>query len=154
MRMAYLVVRIKGTVNVPHWANSTLDYLHLRRKFSATLLPENKHSLGMLRKVKDLVAWCSADAEIIKDLLSKKARRFVHEPMDKSNFPEEYKNIELLAKDLAEDKIVMSKVNGIRPWFALNPPRGGFKRSTKKHYSQHGILGEDQDLISIVRRMI
>ncbi len=59
--MAYLVVRIKGTVNVPYWANSTLEYLNLGKKFNATIVPETKQTLGMLRKVKDIVAWCSAD---------------------------------------------------------------------------------------------
>jgi large subunit ribosomal protein L30 len=61
--------------------------------------------------------------------------------------------LEALAKDLAEDKIGISKVN-FRPWFALSPPRGGFKKSTKKQYTQDGILGEDKDLISLVQRMI
>jgi large subunit ribosomal protein L30 len=42
----------------------------------------------------------------------------------------------------------------IKPWFALNPPRGGFKRKTKTQYNQKGILGEDRELANIIRRMI
>ena len=38
--MAYLVVRIKGTVNIPYWANTTLDNLNLDKKFRATIIPE------------------------------------------------------------------------------------------------------------------
>ncbi|HEX6028401.1 MAG TPA: uL30 family ribosomal protein, partial [Nitrososphaeraceae archaeon] len=45
--MAYLVVRIRGTVNMPHWANNTLDNLNLDKRFRATVIPENPESLGM-----------------------------------------------------------------------------------------------------------
>lgn len=53
MIMAYLVVRIKGTVNIPTWARTTLDNLNLDKRFRATLVPETAESLGMLRKVKE-----------------------------------------------------------------------------------------------------
>lgn len=151
--MAYLVVRIKGTVNIPYWASSTLDYLNLGKKFNATIVPETKQTLGMLRKVKEIVAWCSADTETVLALLSKRGRGRGNKPISKEDLPENYTNLEALAKDLAEDKIGISKVN-FRPWFALSPPRGGFKKSTKKQYTQDGILGEDKDLISLVQRMI
>ncbi len=40
--MVYLVVRMKGTVNVPRWANLTLRKFHLNKKFRATIIPENE----------------------------------------------------------------------------------------------------------------
>jgi large subunit ribosomal protein L30 len=55
--MAYLVVRIKGTVNIPQWARMTLDGLNLDRRFRATIVPESDEYLGMLRRVKEEVAW-------------------------------------------------------------------------------------------------
>ena len=58
--MAYLVIRIKGRVNISHWANTTLNSLNLGKKFHATILPQNEESLGMLRKVKDIVAWTAS----------------------------------------------------------------------------------------------
>src|SRR5689334_21611436 len=67
--MVYLVVRMKGTVNVPQWANLTLQNLHLNKKF-----PENNQTLGMLRKVKELVSWTSIDKEFIKEFIEKKGR--------------------------------------------------------------------------------
>jgi large subunit ribosomal protein L30 len=48
----------------------------------------------------------------------------------------------------------LSKIRSIKPWFALNSPRGGFKRKTKTQYSQDGILGEDKGLTDIVKRML
>ena len=152
--MAYLVVRIRGTVNIPHWANNTLDNLNLDKRFRATVIPENPESLGMLRKVKEMVAWTSADATIIKELLEKRGKKTGFKPITNSDMPEGYNTIEELASAIADNKIALSKIRSIKPWFALNSPRGGFKRKTKTQYSQDGILGEDKGLTDIVKRML
>ena len=149
--MAYLVVRIRGTVNIPYWANNTLDNLNLDKRFRATVIPETAQSLGMLRKVKDIVAWTSADAVIIKELLEKRGKRTGFKPITNSDLPEGYNSIEELASAIADDKLSLSKIRSIKPWFALNSPRGGFKRKTKTQYSQEGVLGEDKDLTDIVK---
>jgi large subunit ribosomal protein L30 len=152
--MAYLVVRIRGTVNIPYWADNTLDNLNLDKRFRATVIPENPESLGMLRKVKEMVAWTSADATIIKELLEKRGKKTGFKPITNSDLPEGYKTIEELASAIADNKITLSKIRSIKPWFALNSPRGGFKRKTKTQYSQDGILGEDKGLADIVKRML
>lgn len=154
MEMAYLVVRIRGTVNIPYWANNTLDNLNLDKRFRATVIPENPESLGMLRKVKEMVAWTSADATIIKELLEKRGKKTGFKPITNSDLPEGYNTIEELASAIADNKITLSKIRSIKPWFALNSPRGGFKRKTKTQYSQNGILGEDKGLTDIVKRML
>jgi large subunit ribosomal protein L30 len=153
--MAYLVVRIRGTVNIPAWAQTTLDSLNLAKKFRATIIAENSETLGMLRKIKDIVAWTSVDASFIKELLEKKGRKNGYKPIRDSDLPEEYKNIEELAVAIAENKVTtLSKLKSIKPWFALAPPRGGFRRKTKTQYSQKGILGENQELIQLVKNML
>ena len=152
--MAYLVVRIRGTVNIPHWANNTLDNLNLDKRFRATVIPENPESLGMLRKVKEMVAWTSADVTIIKELLEKRGKKTGFKPITNSDLPEGYNTIEELASAIADNKIALSKIRSIKPWFALNSPRGGFKRKTKTQYSQDGILGQDKGLTDIVKRML
>jgi large subunit ribosomal protein L30 len=155
IRMAYLVVRIRGTVNIPAWAQTTLDNLNLAKKFRATIIPENSETLGMLRKVKDIVAWTSVDASFVKELLEKKGRKNGYKPIRDSDLPEEYKNIDELAVAIAENKITtLSNLKSIKPWFALAPPRGGFRRKTKTQYSQKGILGENQELIQLVKNML
>jgi large subunit ribosomal protein L30 len=152
--MAYLVVRIRGTVNIPHWANTTLNNLNLDKRFRATIVAENSQSLGMLRKIKEIVAWTSVDANSVKELLEKKGRKNGFMRITNSDLPNEYKSIDELALAIAENKITMSKVKSIKPWFALNPPRHGFKRKTKSQYTQKGVLGENKELISLVERML
>jgi large subunit ribosomal protein L30 len=152
--MAYLVVRIKGTVNIPRWAQATLDSLNLDRRFRATIVPESNEYLGMLRTVKEEVAWTKADAGIVKELLEKRGRKAGYKPITKTDIPKEYKSFDDLAAAIAENKVAMSKLEGIKPWFALSPPKGGFKRKTKTQYAQDGILGEDGELVEIVKRML
>ncbi len=72
--MALLVVRLRGTVNVPYWAVNTLKSLHLDKRFSATLVPETSNYLGMLKKINHWVAWSKADSEIVKTLIEKRGK--------------------------------------------------------------------------------
>jgi large subunit ribosomal protein L30 len=152
--MAYLAVRIKGTVNIPHWAKTTLNGLNLDKRFRATIVPENPEYLGMLKKVQQEIAWTKADAEIIKELIEKRGRKAGHKPITMSDLPKEYSNINDLASAIADNKISISKLEGIKPWFALSPPKGGFKRKTKTSYAQKGVLGDDRELVDIVKRML
>ena len=152
--MAYLVVRIKGTINIPQWAKTTLNGLNLDKRFRATIIPENPEYLGMLRRVKEEVAWTKANANIVKDLLEKRGRKTGYKPLSDSDIPKEFKSLDELATAIAEDKTSMSKLEGIKPWFALSPPRGGFKRKTKNQYAENGVLGNDNELIEIVQRML
>jgi large subunit ribosomal protein L30 len=152
--MAYLVVRIKGTVNIPQQAKKTLDGLNLGKRFRATIVPESSEYLGMLRKVKEEVAWTKADTNIVKGLLEKRGRRAGYRPITKPDLPKEYNSIDDLASAIAENRVAMSNLRGIKPWFALSPPKGGFKRKTKTQYMQDGILGEDVELANIVKRML
>jgi large subunit ribosomal protein L30 len=152
--MAYLVVRMRGTVNVPYWANTTLESLNLSKKFRATIVPESTAYLGMLNRIRQLVTWCRVDNETVKDLLDKKGRKTASQPLRESDLPKEYDNLDKLAIDIANETVVLSKLNGIKPWFALNPPRGGFKKSVKKQTTQNGILGENVLLIDLVKKMM
>lgn len=154
MVMAYLVVRIKGTVNIPTWARTTLDGLNLDKRFRATIVPETAESLGMLKKVKEVVAWTKADSGMVKELLEKRGRKAGYKPITKADLPKEYKSIDDLAMAIADNKVAMSKIEGLKPWFALSPPKGGFKRKTKQQYTQAGVLGDDKELAEIVKRML
>lgn len=153
--MAFLVVRMKGTVNVPFWALTTLQNLYLNKRFSATLVPETSDYLGMLRKIKEWVAWSKADSEIVKTLIEKRGKKITQlDSQKESKKKDEYKGIDELVNVIVNDKIKFSDQNNIKPWFSLNPPRGGFKKKSKKQFTDGGILGNNKDLLEIVKRMV
>jgi len=155
--MAILVVRLRGTVNVPYWAITTLKNLYLNKKFSATLVPETSEYLGMLRKISQWVAWSKADREIVKTLIENRAKNKnpgLDSVSKTGNSKEDYKDIDELVDVLVNDKIKFSEQNNVKPWFSLNPPKGGFKKSTKRQFSDGGTLGNNKDLLEIVKKMI
>jgi len=152
---AFLVVRIKGQVNVPYWAKTTLVLLKLEKKFRATIIPAKENTLGMLNKVKHYVSWQEVDATTAKELLDKKGRKSGYKKITEEDIKKiGFKDIEELAAALAEGKTTMTKLKPLKPWFALSPPRRGFKKSTKKLYSQKGILGPNKELENLVRNMM
>ncbi|KAG2473998.1 MAG: hypothetical protein NPMRTHETA2_620001 [Nitrosopumilales archaeon] len=55
---------------------------------------------------------------------------------------------------MAEGQISLSKLKPLKPWFALSPPRHGFKRSTKKMYGEKGVLGQNKELGALVKNMM
>ncbi len=155
MANAYLVVRIKGQADCPYWATHTMMLLKLDKKYRATILPAKENTLGMLRKVQHYVSWIELDASLAKELIDKKARKGGYQKIT----PEDLKELGFASSDelgtaLAEGKAILSKLKPLKPWFALAPPRLGFKRSTKRLYGNKGILGQNKELDTIVRRMI
>jgi large subunit ribosomal protein L30 len=95
------------------------------------------------------------DADLAKDILDKKARKSGYQKVTPEDLKElGFNSIDELATALAEGKATLSKLKPLKPWFALSPPRHGFKRSTKKLYGQKGVLGLNKELGTIVRRMI
>ncbi len=155
MANAYLVVRIKGQADVPYWAATTMTLLKLDKKYRATILPVKENTLGMLNKVKHYISWIELDVALAKDLLDKKGRKSGYKKITAEDLKElGFNSIDDLATALAEGKATLSKLKPLKPWFALSPPRHGFKRSTKKLYGQKGMLGLNAELGTIVRRMI
>ena len=155
MAKAYLVVRIKGQADVPHWATTTMELLKLEKKYRATILPAKENTLGMLNKVRHYVSWIELDAGLAKELIDKKARKSGYQRVTADDLKElGFPSTDALATALSEGKATLSKLKPLKPWFALAPPRHGFKRSTKKLYGQKGVLGQNKDLGTLVRNMI
>ena len=155
MANAFLVVRIKGQADVPHWAVTTLKLLRLDKKYRATILPAKENTLGMLKKIQHYVSWQEIDISITKELLDKKGRKAGYKKITSEDLSEiGFKTMDELASSLSESKSTLSKLKPLKPWFAMAPPKHGFKRSTKKLYGQKGILGHNKELITIVRRMM
>ena len=155
MTKAYLVVRIKGQADVPYWANTTLNLLKLEKKYRATILPIKENTAGMLKKIQHYISWQEIDTKTTKELLDKKGRRTGYKKITAEDISKAgFKTIDDLASSLSEGKTSMTKIKPLKPWFALSPPKHGFKRSTKRLYGQKGILGYNKELSTLVKRMM
>ena len=155
MTKAYLVVRIKGQADVPHWANTMLNLLKLEKKYRAVIIPVKENTAGMLKKIQHYISWKEIDTKTTKELLDKKGRRTGYKKITNEDISQAgFKTIDDLAVSLSEGKTSMSKIKPLKPWFALSPPTQGFKRSTKRLYGQKGVLGYNKELTNLVKRMM
>ena len=155
MAKAFLVVRICGQPDVPYWATTTMSLLKLEKKYRATIIPEKENTLGMLRRNQHYISWQEIDIDTTMELLDKKARKSGYKKITIEDVNAVgFKSMDELASALTEGKTSLSKLKPFKPWFALDPPRHGFKRSTKRLYGQKGVLGYNKELSVIVKRMM
>jgi large subunit ribosomal protein L30 len=150
-----LVVNLRGLVNTRAPVRTTLEQLHLAKRFNATVVLDNESYRGMLRLAKEHVAWCKADAATTEKLLRERSeksdgRRFVESELSKSGFS----NFGELAKAVEAGKVSFDGSQGMRQFFRLNSPKGGLKKSIRRQYRDGGLLGENELLPKLVERMI
>lgn len=120
------IIRIKGRVGLKSGIDETLNRLRLKTKYSCVVLEDKPEVLGMIKKVKDFVAYGEIDEATYKELKEKRG-----------------------IKD-------SNKKGQLKPYFRLHPPRGSGGIETKKHFGQgKGVLGNHKDKINeLIRRML
>ena len=70
------IIRIKGMIGIRKDVAETLHRLRLRKKYVCVVLEKpTKEQLGMIKKVKDFVAFGEIDADIYKELKEKRGKK-------------------------------------------------------------------------------
>ena len=152
-----LVVNLHGLINVPRGTRETLIQLGIGKRFAAAVVGDDPISKGEVHLCKDYVAWAPLDAELLTSLLQSRGRVSGSKTLDEEQLKAMgYKTYADLAQAIikGETSSTLSAVKGLKPFFGLSPPRGGFKRSSRRQFREGGILGENPKLPEIVRRMI
>jgi large subunit ribosomal protein L30 len=154
------LVRIRGTVHVTGKTADTLEMLRLNRPMHAVVLPKTESYLGMVNRVKDYVAYGDVDAETMSALIKSRGRVMGDAPITdqfvKDATKGKYANVDAFAKAVVKGEATMKDLGDeAKPVFRLNPPVGGFKGSTKRHFTVKGELGyRGKDINELIRRMI
>ncbi len=124
------IVRITGDVKITQDVRETFQRLGLTRKYSCIVLENpNFEQLGMLGKVRDLVAFGEINQETFKKLVE--ARGYKGKTQSKAKGEKPKKQI-----------------------FRLHPPRKGI--DSKLHFGQKkGVLGNNKEKINeLIERML
>jgi large subunit ribosomal protein L30 len=70
------IIRIKGRVGLSKDVNETLDRLRIRRKYTCVVFEKpNEVQLGMIKRVKDFVAYGEISADTYKELVKIRGRK-------------------------------------------------------------------------------
>jgi large subunit ribosomal protein L30 len=154
-----LAVRIRGTATDNPDIRKTMETLKMESTFRARLLENSPSNMGMLRTAKNLVAWGQVNPEVLEGLLRKRAEREGNKKLDEQFAKVFFKKetIADLAKSVVAGEICVKDLwlAGVNPRFRLHPPRGGFKRSTRRAATDGGELGyRGEDINRLVKRMI
>ncbi len=135
------VIRIHGQVKLRKELAETLNRMRIRRKLACCLVDEkDRVMMGMLKKVRQYVAYGEIDDKMLKELILKRGKMENGKPVQE--------------KDV--DKIIEGIKKGdwkIKKYFRLHPPIGGFKKSTKQVVPK-GILGKHKDITKLLGRML
>ena len=151
-----LVVNLHGLINVPRGTRETLIQLGIGKRFAAAVVGDDPVSKGSVHLCKDYVAWAPLDSELLTSLLQSRGRVSNSKTLDDEalkalGFKTHADLAQSILKDDASSRLASV---GLKPFFGLSPPRGGFRRSSRRQFREGGILGENPKLADIVRRMI
>lgn len=145
----YAVVQVRGTVKTRREIKDTLKMLRLHHINHCVIIPDTPAYVGMIRKVKDFVAYGEVDAGTVEELLRTRGRLTgdVHLTDEYIKENSQYAGITEFATALASGETRLSDVPGLKPVLRLHPPRKGYK-TTKRTYQQGGSLGNHGENIN------
>jgi len=150
------VIRIRGVIGADKEVKDTLYLLRLRRTNVAVVIDDRDSYMGMIKKVEPWIAWGEINKETFKKLLLKRGRlpgnkrvteEYIKEKtgMDIDTFVDKFFNFEIELEDV-----------GIKPFFRLKPPSGGYPRKgIKVPYKLGGAWGYWGEKINdLINKMI
>jgi len=136
-------IRIRGEVGLKKKVKETLHRLRLRKKYSCVVLNEKKEQMGMIKKMKDSVAYGKIDDKTFITLIETRGKA-----IDKKKKVDAKKVMEGILNGKKYEEL------NLKPFFRLHPPRGGI--DSKKHFGvKKGVLGNNKEKINeLIERML
>ena len=135
------IIRIKGRVGLKKDIDETLNRLRLRKKYVCVVLNPRKEQSGMIKKVKDFVAFGEINNEMFERLIEVRGQL-----IDKSKKIDAKKIVEEIQKGKKYEDL------NLKPFFRLHPARKGIK--SKLHFPR-GVLGDNREEINkLIERML
>jgi len=135
------VIRIRGQVGINRDVKETLNRLMLRRKYSCIVINPTKEQVGMIKKMRNFVAFGEIKKNVLEKLIEKRGQL-----INKEKKVDIKKAVEELEKGKKYNEL------NLKPFFRLHPPRKGIK--SKLHFPK-GVLGDNKEKINeLVKRML
>ena len=135
------IIRIRGEVNLDRKTKDTFERLRVGRKYSCVVINPNKEQEGMIKKVRNLIAFGNIDRETFRRLIEARGQK-----IDKKKKIDAKTAVEELEKGKKYEDL------NLKPFFRLHPPRGGID---SKVLFPKGILGDNKEKINeLVLRML
>lgn len=151
------VIRIRGKIGIKKNIKDTLNMLRLYNKNYCVVINNKPQNIGMIKKVKDYTTWGEIEEETLNLLLEKRGKLAGKKNLTNEYLKEKIKlDINSLTKEILESKKSLKDVPGLKLFFRLKPPIGGFERKgIKTPFSLGGALGYRKEKINdLIKKMI
>ena len=152
-----VLVRVRGLAGVNPRIKDALKSLLLYRKNYCVVIPNTPSYAGAIKKVKDFTTFGEIDKATFTTLLKKRGRVAGNKPLTDDYIQKQLKiDIKTFVDDFFAFKRELKDVPGVKLFFRLTPPKGGFERAgIKKSYAVGGALGyRGKDINKLVTRMV
>jgi large subunit ribosomal protein L30 len=153
---AFLAVRMRGSYGVRWKTERTLEQLRLLRRHHAAVFKATTAFTGMLREAGNYIAWGPAQADVLEAMLSKRGEVTGGKRLDAAYLAKnsKFKTLAELAGALAKGEASLKDVNGLKPVFRLQPPKGG-RAPVKKAGERFNVIGfQGVKVNALVQRML
>lgn len=151
------IVRVRGSNKIKGDIEDTMKMLRLYKKNGCIIAANTSSIIGMINKVKDYITWGEIDQETFRLLLEKRGKIVGNKPLNEEYLKNKCKmDYGQFTKEFFELKKNLRDVPGLKQYFKLKPPKGGFERyGIKKPFSVGGALGYRSTKINeLIQRMI
>ena len=152
-----VIIRIAGKQGLNEEIKPTFKLLRLYKKYNCVVVPNNQKYHGMIKKIKDFSTWGEINNKTFKSLLEKRGKLAGNKLLTEEYLKEKTKmNLDQFTEEFIKGKKELKDIPGLKLFFRLRPPVGGFERKgTKKSFSIGGVLGYRKDKINeLIQRMI
>ena len=136
------VIRIKGRIGVKRKMAEGLKRLGLNTKYSCVILKNTKDKVGMLKRLRDYVAYGDISEDDFKELLEKRSKAV--------NGNEKKPSADEVIKGFKQGKRL--KDMNVQPVFRLHPPRKGIE--SKQRYPKRELGYHGNKINELLKRMV
>ncbi len=151
------IIRIHGKKGLRKEVKDAFKFLRLYRKHTCVIVSNSDSYVGMLKKIDSFVAWGEINDETLRILLERRGRlarkeilreRYVHEKLDIS--------LKEFVTEVLAFKKELKDLPGLKLFFKLSPPRGGFEKGgIKEQYAAGGASGYRKEHVNeLIMRMV
>lgn len=152
-----VIIRIHGKSGLKKGVKDTFNMLRLYKKHNCVIVSNTSDIIGMLKKLNNSITWGEINKETFALLIKRRGKL-----ARKTNLTEDYVkeklkiSIDEFIDQVFEFKKELKDLPGLKLFFRLLPPRGGFERGgVKEQFSKGGVLGYRKDKINdLIKRMV
>lgn len=151
------IIRVHGKKGLRKSIKNTFNMLRLYNKHNCVIIPNTKTYVGMIKRINEFVTWGEINKETLTLLLKERGKLARKKSLTEEYIKGKLKiSLEEFASQVIEFKQELKNLPGLKLFFKLSPPKGGFERGgIKKQFALGGASGYRKEKINdLIKKMI